>query len=123
MLCRDVPCWTLAGYQRVIKGHYRSSTRGNSVSTSSQRQSEYVVLFLAVFRLQEKNTDLVISMNYPVKKEEEIEGIHNPDTNALLNWIDNDPGLSDAERTLKDIIANLEILDWSLFDEEQDEEE
>ena len=104
-----------------MKGHYRSSAAGANLS-GSLNQSQYVVLFLVVFRLENKNTDLVISMNYPVQNQEEIEAIHNPDTHALLAWIDNAPGLKDAEETLKEIIANLEILDWSLFDEDDDEE-
>ena len=61
-------------------------------------------------------------MNYPVKQQEEIDAIHNPDTNALLNWIDTAPGLSDAEKLLKEIIENLEIVDWSLFDEDEEAE-
>ena len=66
---------------------------------------------------------MVISTNYPVKSPEEIEAIHNPDTNTVLSWIDNAPGLSDAEKVLRDIIANLEIVDWSLFDEGEDDDE
>ena len=105
----------------MVKGHYRSSPAvGNS--TAGHNQSQYVVLFLVVFRLENKNADLVISLNYPVRQQEEIEAIHNPDTQALLSWIDNAPGLKDAEKTLKEIIANLEIVDWSLFDEDDDEE-
>lgn len=61
-------------------------------------------------------------MNYPLKQQEEIDAIHNPDTNALLSWIDTAPGLSDAEKALKEIIANLEIVDWSLFDEDEEVE-
>ena len=118
---RNFPCWTLAGYQRIVKGHYRSAAAGNSVS--ALHQSEYVVLFLAVFRLQEKNTDVVISMNYPVKSREEVEAIHNPDTSAVLSWIANTPGLSDAEKVLKEIIANLEIVDWNLFDGDDEEDD
>ena len=114
---RNVPCWTLAGYQRIVKGHYRSSAVGNSTVSG---QSQYVVLFLVVFRLEDKNTDLVVSMNYPVKEQAEVEAIHNPDTNALLSWIDAAPGLKDAEKVLKEIIANLEIVDWSLFDEDEE---
>lgn len=112
-----MPCWTLAGYQRVVKGHYRSSAVGNSTVSG---ESQYVVLFLVVFRLENKNTDLVVSMNYPVQEQAEVEAIHNPDTNALLTWIETAPGLRDAEKTLKEIIANLEIVDWSLFDEDEE---
>jgi hypothetical protein len=112
-----VPCLTLAGYQRVVKGHYRSSAAANSAVSN---ESQYVVLFLVVFRLENKNTDLVVTINYPVKEQTEVEAIHNPDTNALLAWIDVAPGLSDAEKTLREIIANLEIVDWSLFDEDEE---
>src|SRR5436305_11105155 len=57
-LARNVPCFTLAGYQRVVKGHYRSSAIGNS--TGSGGESQYVVIFLVVFRLEEKNSDIVV---------------------------------------------------------------
>jgi hypothetical protein len=62
-------------------------------------------------------------MNYPVKSPEEVEAIHNPDTSAVLSWIDNAPGLSDAEKVLKEIIANLEIVDWDLFDGDDEEDD
>jgi hypothetical protein len=115
-----VPCWSLAGYQRIVKGHYRGSAVGNAVG-SSHLQSQYVVIFLVVFRLGNKSTDIVVSLNYPLKEESEIEAIHNPDTAALLAWIDTAPGLSDAEQTLKDIIAHFEIVDWGLFDGDDEE--
>jgi hypothetical protein len=107
------------GYQRIVKGHYQNSTTGSS---RASLQSEYVVIFLAVFRLENKLTDIVVSVNYPVNQRDQIEGIHIPNTEALLSWIGTAPGLSDAERTLKDIVANFEIIDWSLFDEEEEEE-
>jgi hypothetical protein len=69
--------------------------------------------------LEDRSTDIVVSLNYPVRQPAEVEAIHNPDTNALLAWINTAPGLSDAEKTLKNIIANFEIVDWSLFDEEE----
>jgi len=114
----SIPCWTLAGYQRVVKGHYRGSAGG-----SEGGLAQYVIIFLAVFRLKEKETDLVISINYPVKKQEEVDAIHKEDVKDILAWIDGAPGVSEAENTLKHIIANFEIVDWSLFDEEEEEEE
>src|SRR5277367_2379371 len=45
----SVPCWTLAGYQRIVKGHYRGSVGG-----SQGGLAQYVIIFLAVFRLTEK---------------------------------------------------------------------
>ena len=101
-----------------MKGHYRSAAGG---SEKRHIQSEYVVIFLVVFRLLEKSTDIVISLNYPVREPAEIEAIHDADTSALLSWIDRHPGLGEAEATLKDIIENFEILDWSLFDEDDEE--
>ena len=112
-----MPCWTLAGYQRIVKGHYRGSVGG-----SQGGLAQYVIIFLVVFRLEEKETDVVISLNYPVRKEEEVEAIHKDDVRDVLTWIDNAPGVSDAENTLKDIIANFEIVDWSLFDGDDEEE-
>lgn len=115
---RNVPCWTLAGYQRVVKGHYRGSAGGSSGGVESQ----YVVIFLALFRLEDQKTDIVVSLNYPVRQPAEVEAILNPDTNVLLRWLDMAPGLCDAQNTLREIIANFEIIDWSLFDDDGEEE-
>jgi hypothetical protein len=52
---------------------------------------------------------------------EEVEAIHNSDTAAVLTWIDTTPRVSEVERTLKEIIASFEIVDWSLFDGEEEE--
>ena len=111
---RNVPCWSLAGYQRIVKGHYRSGGARELASTAAE--SQYVVIFLVVFRLEGKRTDIVISLNVPLNQAADIEAIHNPDINAVLNWIDTAPGLSEAGRALKEIVANFEIIDWSLFD-------
>ena len=113
----SVPCWTLAGYQRVVKGYYRGS-----VGRAPAGLAQYVIIFLVVFRFAEKETDVVISLNYPVGTEEEVAAIHGEDVKDVLAWIDEAPGVSDAENVLKDIVANLEILDWSLFDEGDEEE-
>jgi hypothetical protein len=75
-----------------------------------------------VFRLAEKETDVVIILNCPVGAEEDVAAIHGEDVKDALAWIDEAPGVSDAENVLKDIIANFEILDWSLFDEDDEEE-
>ena len=80
-----------------------------------------MIMFLVVFRLEEKNTDVVVSMNYPVRKDEEVEMIHTDDLEALMRWIDNAPGLSDAEKSFKEIIETFKIVDWSLFDEDEEE--
>jgi hypothetical protein len=72
--------------------------------------------------LENKNADIVVSMNYPLRESGEIDAIHNPDTAALLAWIDTAPGLSDLEKTLRDIVTNFEILDWTLFDLDDDDE-
>jgi Ran-interacting Mog1 protein len=114
----DVPTWALVGYQRVVKGHYRAGLGG-----SGDVPGEYVVIFLVVFRLAGKGTDVVVSMNYPVRNEEEVRGIHEDDTGKVLAWIDGAPGLKDAEGVLKEIVRNFEIVDWSLFDEDEEEEE
>ena len=82
---------------------------------------QYVIIFLVVFRLMEKETYVIISLNYPVRMEVEVATIHGEDVKDILAWIDAAPGVSDAENVLKDIIANLEILDWSLFDEDDQE--
>jgi hypothetical protein len=71
--------------------------------------------------LADKDTDVVVSINYPVRQVEDVEAIHNPDTAALLAWIDTTPRVSEVERTLKEIIASFEIVDWSLFDGEEEE--
>jgi len=118
---RDVPTCSLAGYQRVVKGHYRNAPGGRSSST--QIPSQYVVIFLVVFRLADKDTDIVVSLNYPVRKREDIEAIHEPDTGKLLRWIDEAAGVSEAEGVLREIIRNFEIVDWSLFDGEEEDEE
>jgi len=112
----SVPCYTLAGYQRIVKGHYRGSVGG-----SQGGLAEYIIIFLVVFRLTEKETDVVVSLNYPVRTEEEVAAIHGEDVKDVLAWIDGAPGVSDAENVLKDIIANFEIVDWSLFDEDDEE--
>ena len=129
----------LSGYQRVVKGHYRASaesssgrvsttTTTTSVSSSSSSsggqtlQSEYVVIFLAVFRIASKATDVVVSINIPVRDPAAVDGIHNPDTDAVLAWMENALGFSDGILAMKDIIKSIEILDWDLFDEEEDEE-
>lgn len=82
-----------------------------------------MIIFLAVFRLKENETDVVVSINYTVKSEEEVDAIHKEDVKDILAWIDRAPGVSDAENTLKDIIANFEIVDWSLFDGDEEEGE
>jgi hypothetical protein len=74
-----------------------------------------------VFRLADKDTDIVVSINYPVREPEEVEAIHNPDTAAVLSWIDTAPRISDVENVLKEIIASFQIVDWSLFDEDEEE--
>ena len=112
-------CWTLAGYQKVVKGHYRA---GQSAS-SRDLEGQYVVIFLVVFRLAQKGTDIVVTLNYPLDESENIEMIHNPDTRAILNWIDTAPGVRDAEKVFKEIIGSFEILDWGLFDQDEDDEE
>lgn len=81
-----------------------------------------MLIFLAVFRLAEKNTDIVISLNYPLHEPGDIEMIHRADTHAILNWIDTAPRVSVAEQTFREIIASFEILDWGLFDEDDEEE-
>jgi len=118
---RDVPACSLAGYQRIVKGHYRNAPGGGSSSTHVP--SQYVVIFLVVFRLADKDTDMVVSLNYPLRKREDIEAIHEPDTRKLLRWIDEAAGVSEAEGVLREIIRNFEIVDWSLFDGEEEDQE
>jgi hypothetical protein len=84
---------------------------------------EYVVIFLVVFRLAGKGTDVAVSMNYPVRSAEEVRGIHDGDTGKVLAWIDSAPGLGEVEGVLREIVKNFEIVDWSLFDGEEEEEE
>jgi hypothetical protein len=116
----EVPTWALAGYQRVVKGHYRAATGGSGQGGSG---GEYVVIFLVVFRLEGKGTDVVVSMNYPVRSAEEVRRIHEGDTGRVLAWIDEAPGLGDVEGVLREIVKNFEIVDWSLFDGEDEDEE
>jgi hypothetical protein len=85
--------------------------------------SQYVVIFLVVFRLAAKETDVVVSLNYPLQKQEEIEAIHDPDTGRVLRWIDESSGAREAEEVLREIVRNFEIVDWSLFDGDDEEEE
>jgi len=119
---RNVPCLALAGYQIIVKGHYRSNITVAS-SANAPPHPEYVLIFLVVFRLREKGTDIVVSINYPVRTQEEIEAVRNPDTAAVLRWIDSAPGVSDAENTLKEIILNFEIVKWDLFEDDSMDEE
>ena len=110
----------LVGYQRVVKGHYRGSQVSNSIPGDTA-QSNYVIIFVVVFRLEHKDTDIVISLNYPLTEEDDIVEIHNPDTDALLAWMEREPGLNYTKEVLREIIANFEILDWNLFDEDDEE--
>ena len=59
--------------------------------------------------------------NISIIASNEVAAIHGPDVKDVLAWIDGAPGVSDAENVLNDIIANFEISDWSLFDEDEQE--
>jgi len=105
-----------------VKGHYRSGFAAGTSSSAGQIPSEYVIIFLVVFRLQEKDTDVVVSVNYPFQGLQDVTTVQDPNAQDFLNWIEKHPGLSRAAQTFKDIIANFEIVKWDLFDgEEQDE--
>lgn len=123
--CRGVPAQMLSGYQRVLKGHYRSAASTSSTATNPRvrgTQSEYVILFLMVLRLQDQNTDVVISVNYPVRDHEGVDAIH-ADLESVQQWIQGNKEVTDAERVLKGVIESFEVVDWSLFDEDEDDEE
>jgi hypothetical protein len=61
-----------------------------------------VIVFLAVLRSKEKETDVVVTVNYTVKNDElEVDAIHKEDVKDILAWIDGAPGVSDAKNTLK----------------------
>jgi Ran-interacting Mog1 protein len=113
--CSDFPCFNLLGYQRIVKGHYRSSVAAGG-STSVQ-QSDHVLLFLVVFRLQEKNTDVVVSINYPLHMREDLEVIHTQDNEAVVRWTASAERVGRVEQLFRDIIASFEIVKWDLFDE------
>lgn len=80
-----------------------------------------MVIFLAVFRLAGKGTDFVVSLNFPVYEAAGVEVFQGGDKEAVRRWIETQVGLKDCEGILKDIISSVEILDWDLFDEEDEE--
>jgi hypothetical protein len=93
----------------VVKGHYGSGGSG-----------EVVVIWLVVFRLATKGTDVVVSLNFPVREGEGIEILRGGDTGAVMRWMESVEGLREVEGVLRDIISSFEILDWSLFDEDEE---
>jgi hypothetical protein len=97
------------GYQRVVKGHYGSVGR----------TAEFVVIYLVVFRLVEKGADVVVSLNFPVR-DARVEDLRGEDGAAVMTWMESVEGLKDVEGVLRDIISSFEILDWSLFDEDEE---
>jgi hypothetical protein len=103
------------GYQRIVKGHYRSS------SSADAGQGQFVVIFLAVFRLEGKGTDFVVSLNFPVYEAAGVEVFQSGNKEGVRRWIERQEGLKDCEEILSDIISSVEILDWDLFDEEDEE--
>jgi hypothetical protein len=119
--CRGVACQILSGYQRVVKGHYRGSS--TSHRSSGGGQSEYVIIFLVVIRLQDKNTDVVVSVNYPVRDAEGVEAIHDTDLGTVERWIQRDGGVKEAETVLRDVVNSFEVVDWSLFDEDDEDDD
>lgn len=82
----------------------------------------YVVIFLVIFRLENVDTDLVITSNYPLYRQDELEAIHQDDA-TVLSWMSRHPGLSRAELAMKAIVQNFEIVDWGLFDVAEDEDD
>ena len=117
--CRDVECFTLAGYQKIIKGHYRANVPNTSRATPLQ--AVYVIIFLAVFRLKHKNTDVVISINYPLETEQDVEIVKTGDNQGILRWIESTEEIRRVENMLGDIVSSFEIVEWDLFDAEDNE--
>jgi len=131
-----VECFSVRGFQRVVKGHYKGATdrgvngvRTGEASSSSaaaaapQLEKEYVLVYIAVFRLGEKNTDIVVSMNLPVRAEEGIQALTSDDGSVLDNYLRTAPGVCSLEPIMLAIVENFEIVDWSLFDVDQEEGE
>jgi len=126
---RDVACLFLQGYQKIIKGHYRgssatsASTSTASTSTSPPRpalETSYILISLAVLRLENQSTDLVISSNYPIRDEVGIHAIH-ADLETVRGYIEGNGEAREAERLVLEVVSSLEVLDWELFDEGDEE--
>ena len=115
----------MRGFQRVVKGHYKARAHpaiadtapGTSAATA---EKEYVVVYVAVFRLGGKNTDIVVSMNLPVHTEEGISALKSNDESTVENYLRTAPGVSALEPIMLAVIENFEIVDWSLFDPEEE---
>jgi hypothetical protein len=82
-----------------------------------------VIIFLVVIRLQDKNTDVVVSVNYPVRDVDGVEAIHHADLGTVERWIQRDGGVKEAETVLRDVVASFEVVDWSLFDEDNEDDD
>jgi hypothetical protein len=125
-LGRGVECFSVRGFQRVVKGHYKARSRGvnGDVEEGGSRdaEKEYVVVYVAVFRLGEKNTDVVVSMNLPVHSEEGIMALKSADGNVVEEYLRSAPGVNVLEPIMLAVVENFEIVDWSLFDGEEEME-
>jgi len=122
-----VQCFSIRGFQRVVKGHYKGSIRPANgtpeAGSSVTPEKEYVLVYVAVFRLGERNTDIVVSLNLPVRSEEGIRALKSDDGTVVENFLKNAPGVSVLEPIMLAIVENFEVVDWNLFDVDEQMEE
>ena len=74
-------------------------------------------------RLATQATDVVISVNYPVRDIGGINAIHAEDTETLERYLAGEKGVREAEAVLRGVVGSFEVRDWGLFDDDEEEEE
>jgi len=73
-------------------------------------------------RLATQATDVVISVNYPVRDIGGINAIH-ADRETLEQYLAGEKGVREAEAVLRGVVGSFEVRDWGLFDDDDDDDD